>query len=224
MEQTNILVRNLRIAYPLWFITGIYSFYYVPLQYLNLNDPETTAAEIQANELLFRMGVLGELVVQFFFLYVGWLLYRLFKTENASVSLLMLMLVLAAVPMAMLNQVNDLTALKVIEQPELLMDSLITKAYGLRITKIFWGLWLFPLAYLVMKSPLFPRFLGFLLIAGGSGYTLEFVGKMLAEESELFYQVCSILTLGEPLWMLWVVVMGARDHAEDKVVEQENNT
>jgi hypothetical protein len=47
--------------------------------------------------------------------------------------------------------------------------------YGILIAQIFWGLWLFPLGYLICKSGYIPKVLGFLLIIGGAGYVIDAV-------------------------------------------------
>ena len=38
---------------------------------------------------------------------------------------------------------------------------------------IFWGLWLFPLAYLVYKSNFFPKLIAFALVISDIGYVLD---------------------------------------------------
>jgi len=45
---------------------------------------------------------------------------------------------------------------------------------GIIIAYIFWGLWLFPLGYLVFKSGFFPRILGILLMISCFGYLIDF--------------------------------------------------
>jgi hypothetical protein len=42
---------------------------------------------------------------------------------------------------------------------------------GYLIASLFFGLWLLPLGYLVIKSGYFPKPLGVLLIIGGIAYT-----------------------------------------------------
>jgi hypothetical protein len=47
--------------------------------------------------------------------------------------------------------------------------------YGIYIAYIFWGLWLFPLGYLVFKSGFLPKILGIYLMISCFGYLIDFV-------------------------------------------------
>jgi hypothetical protein len=50
---------------------------------------------------------------------------------------------------------------------------------GLRVAMVFWGLWLLPLGYLILRSRLLPRVLGGLLLLGGAGYLVSVFGELL---------------------------------------------
>jgi hypothetical protein len=83
----------------------------------------------------------------------------------------------------------------------------------LAVVAVFWGLWLFPLGYLVLKSRAIPRILGIFLMLGSVGYLVEFFGGLLLEG----YEDLGISTLvsvpsgvGEIGTCLWLLVMGAR--------------
>jgi hypothetical protein len=45
---------------------------------------------------------------------------------------------------------------------------------------VFWGLWLLPLGYLILKSAALPRVLGVLLLLGGTGYVVAVLGSILS--------------------------------------------
>ena len=51
---------------------------------------------------------------------------------------------------------------------------------GYLIAQIFFGLWLLPLGYLVLKSGWFPAWIGALLIAGCFGYLVDTFATFLA--------------------------------------------
>ncbi len=77
---------------------------------------------------------------------------------------------------------------------------------GIFIAQIFWGLWLFPLGYLVFKSGYFPRILGVLLIIACFGNMLELVTFFLIPN---FDNTISLYTgAGEMLFMLWLLIKG----------------
>ena len=49
----------LRIIYPIWALVGMFGILYVPSQLVVQGDPLSTAQNIEANELLFRAGIVG---------------------------------------------------------------------------------------------------------------------------------------------------------------------
>jgi hypothetical protein len=84
-------------------------------------------------------------------------------------------------------------------------------AQGVYVAQIFWGLWLIPLGVLVAKSGFFPKFLSYLLYLAALGYLIDSVGFLLFPSYvNLFLPISSILTIGEVLFMLWVIIRGAK--------------
>lgn len=83
---------------------------------------------------------------------------------------------------------------------------------GYRMSAAYFGAWLVPLGYLVIKSGYFPRLLGILLIAGSFGYFALQVMTFLAPSAPdaLTAGFVAIGGIPEILFMLWLVVFGAR--------------
>ena len=77
--------------------------------------------------------------------------------------------------------------------------------------QVFWGLWLFPLAILVLRSGFIPRFLGVWLIINGFAYlALSFTGLLFPSHQDVVAQIAFPCQLGEIAFMLWILIMGAR--------------
>ncbi len=84
---------------------------------------------------------------------------------------LMVIIVIASVPVACLNMLNQFTSILLLSGAEYLsafepaqlnalaMVFLDMQKYGIFIAQIFWGLWLFPLGLLVFKSGFIPKVL-----------------------------------------------------------------
>src|SRR5262245_59121472 len=126
------------------------------------DDVLTTSRNLVASEALFRLSLVGSLIMMVAFLVYALLLHRLLSPVNRSHALFMVAFVLAAVPLYMLNQVNQLAALlsaagQAHDSVKLFLD---LHRFGNLIAGIFFGLWLFPLGLLVFKSGFYPRFLG----------------------------------------------------------------
>jgi hypothetical protein len=81
---------------------------------------------------------------------------------------------------------------------------------------IFWGLWLLPLGWLLLRSRIVPRVLGVLVLFGGPFYVLAFVGPVLdpGYASSQIGGLVGIVTgfpelIGELGTALWLTVRGA---------------
>lgn len=210
MNDKRKLVTQLRIAYPIWAVTGMFSILFVPSQLIDLENATRTAEQIASNALLFRLGIAMALITQLLFILVPFLLYHLFRDVNKSKSLAMLLLALVAVPIAMLNEVSNFQVLQLLDQPEQLMHALESHQNGLNIATIFWGLWLFPLGCLVKTSGYFPKVFGYFLIAAGVGYLISAFAKIILPELPEAFMMVEILTMGEVIFLLWLMVRGAK--------------
>lgn len=177
------------------------------------DDLVATSRNLVASETLFRLGIAGSLVMMIAFLAYALMLHRLLRPVSRSHAMLMVALVLAAVPIFMLNQVNQYAALRLAsaqlhDQMRLFLDM---HRLGSLIAGIFFGLWLFPLGLLVFRSRFLPRVLGVLLMAGSPGYLVLFVQGFLFEGSEggLWSNPFLVVThLSELAMMLWLLIRG----------------
>ena len=75
---------------------------------------------------------------------------------------------------------------------------------GVLIAQIFWGLWLFPMGYLVFKSGFLPRILGILLMIGCFGYVIESFAAFLGYNVSIIF----FTGWGELLLLLWLLIKG----------------
>ena len=110
----------------------------------------------------------------------------------------------------MLSTAKQMAVLDVLDTPEQVISLLNEQTYGTVIATIFWGLWLLPQAYIVIKSPLFPSIMGWFLAIAGVAYTLSSFLYFLGFKESSIMEILDLLTMGEVVWMLWVLVMGAR--------------
>ena len=211
------VITPLRILYPIWMCFGIFSIIYVPSILFASNDAATTAANILSNEFLFRAAIVGSLITQLIFIFAALFLYRLFKPVNKNYSLLMVVLALVSVPIAMLNTLNWIAALQLLAKPEQMMFFIKLHEQGIIIASIFWGLWLFPLGYLIYNSGYFPKILGIAVIVAGVGYTLSSFTKLLLPNLNTFLSVLEFFTFGEVVWLLWLMLKGAKLNGEKTI-------
>lgn len=209
MSQTKA-VAILRILYPIWMVFGIFSLLYVPSALIVPGVAATTAKNITSNELLFRAGIVGSLLTQLIFIFAAIFLYKLLASVNKIYALIMVVLALVSVPIAMLNELNNLAALQLLSNSEQMMLFLNLHTQGIVIASIFWGLWLFPLGILIISSGYFPKIIGWVVIAAGIGYTLGSFMKLLLPNFAALLPILEIMTFGEVIFLGWLVIKGAK--------------
>jgi len=204
-------------------IPGFFALAYVPSKLFVHGDATATASNITAHEALFRLGIAADLIGQALFIFVALALYQLLKGVNQRHALIMLTLILVAIPIAFLNEVNSIAALVLVRGPDFLSvfdkpqrDALARLFLNLRgggfdVAGIFWGLWLFPLGLLVYRSGFLPRFLGGLLMIGTFAYLANsFTSLVLPQYQEAVSRWMDPLQAVEIVFMLWLLVMGAK--------------
>ena len=78
---------------------------------------------------------------------------------------------------------------------------------------MFFGLWLIPMGWLVVRSRWLPRLLGQLLMVGGVGYVLStFVSYVFADADLVAGLLTVPATIGE-LWIVgYLILFGVREH------------
>lgn len=210
MNSVNKTARLAGALYLLLAPLGILGILYVPNTLIVEGNLAATASNILANESLYRLSMLSALAVQIVNLFVVLVLYALLKPVNRKVGRLMVIFLFLGIPIAMLNEVNSAAALLVIHgtEPvyELMALFLEMHEFGIQIAGIFWGLWLFPMGYLVYKSNYIPKLIGVLLMVGCFGYLLDSVLFILAPG--LGVTVSQFTFIGEIALPLWLVIKG----------------
>ena len=231
MSATRNPGRFAGLLYVLTSIAGFFAMGYVPSKLIVHGNAAATASNIAASETLFRLGIAGQLISEAGFIFVALALYDLLKGVNRRQASLMVTLILISIPIAFLNELNSFAALElvrgadflsVLEKPQrdaLAMLFLHLHGRGFVIAEMFWGLWLFPLALLVYKSGFLPRFLGVWLALAGLGWViLSVTGILLPEYQDKVNTYLHPAIFGEIVFMLWLLIKGAKPRAADPVV------
>jgi hypothetical protein len=79
-------VTVLRLLYPIWLVVGPFSLLYVPSTLIVPGDATTTVNNIMANELLFRMGIVGSLLTQIIQILVVLVLFNVLSRCSVSLT------------------------------------------------------------------------------------------------------------------------------------------
>jgi hypothetical protein len=211
--------KTARLAGFLYLVTNLFAPFtllYIPSRLIVSGNAAATASSIMASESLFRLGIVLNLFTFICQIFLVLALYQLLKVVNKNMASLMVIFSLAAVPVAMLNELNNLAVLLLLsgadylkvfttEQLQSLMYLFLRlHTQGLNIAQIFWGLWLFPMGYLVFKSGFLPRILGILLMIGCFGYVIQSFAAFLGYNVSIIF----FTSWGELLFLLWLLIKG----------------
>jgi hypothetical protein len=194
---------------------GIFSLF-VSSRLVVTGDGAATVSNLIASESLFRLGIVSDLLASLVMILVVFFLYEIFKSVDQSAAFLMVVLIMVAVPIAMLDQLNNFAALQLVSGADYLkvfsteqLQTLVLlflrlSDRGAEIAFLFWGLWLFPLGYLVLKSGFLPRIIGIILMVTCLGYPIQSFASFLGYS----LNIGMFAALGEVLFILWLLIKG----------------
>lgn len=225
MEPTKKNARIAGVLYLILIISGMFSLIYVPSELLDWKEASTSVDNISESQLLWKLGIISNLICFTSFIFLPLALYRLLSSVNINYAILMVILAVVSVPISYLNIVNYIDVISTINNPEFLelftreqldfevMSLLESYENGNKVVYIFWGLWLFPFGYLVYKSGFLPKFFGVMLMLGCFGYLSDFMGYFLFEGygKTIFATIVGIpSSIGEIGICLWLLIVGIR--------------
>jgi hypothetical protein len=224
MNPLNRRARTAGLLYLLVILAAPVRLVYIPATLFVTGDAGTTLANIAAHETLFRFGIFCDLASGVLMLFLTLALQRLF--EGADRKLGTLMVILGGILPAALyffNVLNDAAVLLIARGPDFLsvfdkpqreaLSTLFLKLHGQEIgaAMVFWGLWLLPLARLVLRSGFLPKVFGWGLILNGLAYLAQSITwSVLPQFDDLVTRIAAPLQFIEILFMLWLLVFGAR--------------
>ncbi|MFA6504864.1 MAG: DUF4386 domain-containing protein [Treponemataceae bacterium] len=227
VDPARLLRRQSRTA-ALWYlvmaITGPIGIMVIPSMLVVDGDAAATAVKIAGNQALWRVGVLSYLASQLVFIPLVLSFRSFLKEVNPGLTRAMVALVVASVPLAILNLVGYLAPLLLIggrgylmafepaQLQALTLLSIEIMRHGEILVGFFWGLWLLPLGLLVYRSGFFPKILGVFLVIGCAGYLIDGTTAILfpAFRPALTPFIGLTGIIGEIPFLLWLLIRGAR--------------
>jgi len=220
------LKRTAQIA-GLWYLgftLGPFYLLYVPSQTVVHNDAASTAARVLSHETLYRWGMLAEALGAVIFIGLSLALYRLFENVDRHRARQLVALVLVSSSLGLVTVVFSAAALLVFRGGDAFaaFDNHTREAIGMvlirmhgqanSINQMFWGLWLLPFGWLVVRSRFLPRWLGYWLLIDGIAWVVVGVTWFLAPDStDALFRYFQPVFLAELAAMLWLLIVGARE-------------
>ena len=231
-----IYARVAGLAYVLIIILGIFCVGFIDSKLIVPSNNAATANNIMANDLLFRIGIAGVLILYVSVVVLSWALYVILKTVNRNLALLALLLrsgeailggatVLISFIVLLLLNGEDYSTLFEAEQLQALAGLFLSvRTAALDIVLIFVGLGGTVFCYLFFRSKFVPG----ILAAWGiftylSMLVLALINILLPNRPEIIEIVLfAVGSFFEVLFGFWLLFKGVNfqqrdDHASGSV-------
>lgn len=208
----NMYAKVVGIGYLIVFILGFFGVFVET--FIVPGDAATTATNLKASELIFRMGIVSWLIVLAADAVVAWALYVLLVPASKGLSLLAAWFRLVFVAIFAINMLNRLNALQLIESDQSQMMLLLdAHNFGVNIAFVFFGIHIAVLGYLVFKSDYMPRIIGALLMVASVGYFIDSFASILSpayasNETMFIIFIAVPAVISELSLTLWLLLKG----------------
>jgi hypothetical protein len=205
------------LLYLVGSVAGVFGILYGPSLVVP-GDAAATARHIIASQFLFRLSIVSALLCQILFIFVVLALYQLLKPVNQTMAVLMVISMLLSIPIAMLNELNNVAVLFLLSGASSLhvftpnqLQALVPlflqlHALGLDISFLVGALWFFPMGYLVFKSGFLPRIFAVLLVLNGLAYLIDSFAAVLLPDRNV--NLVTFTGWVEVVFALWLLVRG----------------
>jgi len=207
----------------------LYLFYIVTSFVANLFgkfvlvEAPVTIDHILTHATQFRIGFVINLFSVVLFLLAAWALYVLLKPVNKDLAQLFLLFNVAGFAVWLISSLclfgslvilNGTEAIKAFQPDQL--KALAVFCFGLYKTGVFiaqvpYGVWLFPLGYLVLKSGFLPKILGILLIADGICQFVYVCQRLIFPDLAVIAYPCLVISfIAEVSLALWLAIKAVK--------------
>jgi hypothetical protein len=215
--------RSTGFWYLVLILLGPLRLLYIPKTLFVSNDATGTISNILSHETLFRFGMVSDLICAVLLVVVTLAFYRLFQDVSRYLGAWVVILggvmpaILAFAGVGTDNSTlyiaHGPSFLSVFDKPQrdaLAMLMLHARDRETTAAELLWGLWLIPLALLVWRSRLLPRFIAVWLFLNAAAYVaVSLTGLLLPDLEGSVFSLTTPARLGELVLTLWLLVRGA---------------
>ncbi len=193
------------------------------LGHIGLGDAPQVYRTIITDPGSFRLGLVVALLSAFLFLMAAWGLYVLLRPVNQDLALLFLVLNAVGVAIQCASMFPLISALlqgdgasrmhaySAAQLEGLAYLSINVYKTGFVTAQLFFGMWLFPLGYLIYRSGYVPRLLGILLLLDGIAVLIWFVqGLLLPAHHAIIYPGLAVSFIAEVGLASWLLIKGVK--------------
>ena len=204
---------NARLAGLLYLVVAVCGGFAELFARSTVKAADDVAEALRDSADLMRIAFAADLVAYACFLLVGIALYSLFQDVHRTAAIAMLTMNAVSVAIQSLNLVNHAGAALAAQRgaDELAVIFLDLHGVGYLVAQVFFGGWLIPLGYLVVRSGMVPRLFGYALMVGGVGYLLGLTVELVAPGADPVILALGMLGgISEVAFLGWLLVRGVR--------------
>ncbi len=214
-----------RIAGGLYLVVilgGFFAIGYVPAVIVVSGDPVATAHNVEANEMLYRLGIVVHIITLCCNVPMAVIFYDLFKVVNRRLSLLVVFFTLVGTaieganlpaqfaPLTLLQGGHYSTDLAAAQVQALAYVPIDLQEISYGINTVFFSFYGLAIGYLIFRSTFIPRAIGVLLTIGALCYLTYSFATLLspgfAHHLVPYIQLPSLV--GEGSLCLWLLLIG----------------
>jgi hypothetical protein len=217
-----------RIAGLLYLViigAGMFAEFFVRSELIAAGDAAATAANVIAAEGLFRAGIAADLLMIVSDIIVGLIFYVLLRPISQTLALLAALFRLAQAAILGINLLNLFIGLE-LAQPTgaaaalgadqaqaLALVFFQAHGVGYALALVFFGIYLFLIGFLILRSGVIPRLLGGLLMLAAAGYLVDSFAQVLLVNYSAYAPILTNVVLlpaftAELLLALWLLLRG----------------
>ena len=210
------------VLYLIIILAGLFGEVFVRATLIVPGDATATAHNIMGSELLFRSGVVGDLIMHVCDIPLTLIFYVLLRPVSRDLSLLGAGFSFLQTTILCANKLNLVTVLLLLGDANYLKAfdpnqlqalaslSLTLHEYSFGVGLIFFGVSCLVVGYLIFKSSYFPRTIGILQIIARLCYLINSLSQLLhpALAEKMFPFILLPAFIGELATCLWLLVKG----------------
>jgi hypothetical protein len=220
MNSVAKIARTAGLLYLLYIITSVIANLFGKFVFV---EAPVTINHILTHAAQFRIGFVINLFSAVLFLLAAWALYVLLKPVNKDLALLFLLFNVAGFAVWLFSSLCLFASLLILNGPDAIKtfqpDQLQAIAVfffglyksGIVIAQVPYGIWLFPLGYLVIKSKFIPKIFGILLIADGICQFVYVCQRLILPGLAVIAYPCLVISfIAEVSLALWLAIKAAK--------------
>lgn len=221
MHELTRTARTTGLFYLGIVVTAIPGILVVRPQLFAADDPDATLANLLAHGSLARAAVALELAMVLAQTLAAVWFARLFRTVDSFAASGIAAFGLVSAVVGLVSAALLGAAIQVSVDPfgdaAATVHLLYLVSHHLWIVgALFFGLWLVPMGWCVLRSGWMPRPLGWILVAGGAGYVISPFVMYLARDAQAVFEAMAYPASVGELWMVgYLLVRGVRRQAPD---------